>query len=31
MTCFGRYFLRKMSPIQLASIYLFHVGYSSAP
>jgi hypothetical protein len=26
-----RQFLRKMWPIQFASVYVFHVGYSSAP
>jgi hypothetical protein len=31
ITCCRRQFLCKMWPIQLASVYLFHVGYSSAP
>jgi len=30
ITCFRRQFLRKMWPIQLALVFLFHVGYSSA-
>ena len=30
-TCCRRQFLRKMWPIQLALVYLFHVGYSSVP